>query len=335
MPPEWLVEEHRAIAAAGDDLVVVGGGGDEAWRRSPDGAWHPLPPVPDRGSFGFVQSLGDTVVVTGSSCSLSCESGVLRGYVLSDDGERWRSVDWPDRVRIDSETEFVPSGTTRERAVVFAGGADYSVDRTGSATELPGRRRSGVADCFVADRLVHVPLEHVPLEELAPDQVGPPEGAEPWLSSVPYRVDGVADLLPLDGSEPEWRRSEQQPPPFVSGFSSFYCGEDTMTLIGVGPDSGRELVYTASDDSWLVRGSNFVEVTGTAEVPRGWEHRVARSPDGRTVFVVVADPQRRRLFSRTDDGPWVDTGRSPTVVFSTAEGVYSFDHTTDTDLVRI
>ena len=124
-------------------------------------------------------------------------------------------------------------------------------------------------------------------------------------------------------------------PLITTGFTSFYCDEDATVLIGVGPDQGRELVHSATDDAWTVRDSNFVELTGTAELPRGWDQRVARSPDGRTEFVVLATPDERRLVSRTDDGPWVDMARSPTVVFATDEGVYAFDHTTDTDLVRI
>ena len=143
------------------------------------------------------------------------------------------------------------------------------------------------------------------------------------------------DVMRIDDGEPTWQRSEHEPPPFTTGFTSFYCDEDATVLIGVGPDQGRELVHSATDDAWTVRDSNFVELTGTAELPRGWDQRVARSPDGRTEFVVLATPDERRLVSRTDDGPWVDMARSPTVVFATDEGVYAFDHTTDTDLVRI
>lgn len=333
-PPDWLAEHHRSIAAAGEDLIVVGDGGRDVWRRSPDGRWHPLPPVPDRGHFGFVQSVGDTVVVTGSSCSFSCDSGVLRGYVLSADHDGWRSVDWPDRVRIDSETEFVPNGETDDMAMVFAGGTDYAVDAAGTARALPGRRISGVADCYLSDRIVHVPLEHRPSEP-TPEELAALERGEFRMWSVPYQVTGAADVMRIDDGEPTWQRSEHEPPPFTTGFTSFYCDEDATVLIGVGPDQGRELVHSATDDAWTVRDSNFVELTGTAELPRGWDQRVARSPDGRTEFVVLATPDERRLVSRTDDGPWVDMARSPTVVFATDEGVYAFDHTTDTDLVRI
>ena len=274
-------------------------------------------------------------MVTGSSCSFSCDSGVLRGCVLSDDHEGWRSVDWPDEVAINSEIEFVTDGETDDAAVVFAAGFSYAVDREGSARRLPRRGSGGVADCYFSDRIVHVPLDAVQLEQQSTEALAPPDGAVVHAMTVPYRVTGPANALRLDDSEPKWQRSEQQPPPFTTGSTSFYCDDDAAVLLGVGPDQGRELVYSATDDAWTVRDSNFVELTGTADLPRGWEQLVARSPDGRTVFVVLATPDTRRLFSRTDDGPWVDIGRSPTVVFATAEGVYAFDHTTDTDLVRI
>ncbi len=276
------------------------------------------------------KSVGDTVLVTGSSCGFPCEGGGLRGYLLSEDHEVWHEVDWPERVTVDSETEFVPTATTDAAAAISVAGRHYAIDEAGSVTSVPQRPFSSVAACDLGDRLVQVPIEVVPPEQQPPLDL---ERIDVW--PLQHRVAGAADLLVLGVEDPEWERSASAPPAFVTGSSSHLCGENTMTLIGLGPDLGRELVYSSADDSWTIRASNYVELAGSSRLPATWEDLDVSSPDGSTVFVVVAEVGRRRLLSRAGDGPWIDTVRSPLAVYATDEGVYTVDLEVGADLVRI
>lgn len=100
VPPVSLAETYTNVGAAGDDLVAMGDtrGSAVPEVRRPDGTWEDLPHLPERGQFGIVLSVGETVMAAGRKCSGECESGPLRMFLLSADRSEWRRLDPASRV---------------------------------------------------------------------------------------------------------------------------------------------------------------------------------------------------------------------------------------------
>lgn len=73
-----MASRHLAsVAAAGRDLVAIGDTTGSALPevRHPDGTWQDLPHLPERGEFGIVLSVGDTVVAAGRESAVTANRG--------------------------------------------------------------------------------------------------------------------------------------------------------------------------------------------------------------------------------------------------------------------
>jgi hypothetical protein len=301
-PPAWVGGVYGpAVAAAGEDLVFAGNpcdGHDPVLRRA-DGTWVQLPSPPD--PINVPVPVGDTVVLWGSDgCGGDAwfdDTPRLRMAMLSDDRTEWRRLDAPE-IEIGSETEAVTTGWSTDAAVVFADRANYLVDRAGIVTELPSGLTGSRAECVTAGHMVAVPQL---FDTTAP--VSPEVGTT-----------GSVSVLDLDTPDQGWQSRASVPTGTASGLGGDLCGPDGLSLIG--PTSAAD--YSLAEDAWTTSPSNFVELAGTSEVPSVWDGRAVWSPDGSTAFVALAD---RRVLAREDQGLWVDTGQTATVLVATTSEV--------------
>lgn len=326
---EWP-SDHRVsgVAASGPDLVMLAttgdpsaGAGYRVLRRSAEGGFADLPDLPTQGVFR-ITTAGPSVIVGGVSCGERsvCDGGPIVLYRLREDSSGWDQL-YAGTESISSEVEISTGwarsdyGSVRVDDQLFVVGPDGSLvvgPEGAPLREMPRLDAPGVGYaspmffCDFGARQVAIPATMQPVEGVT--------GIDPL-----GEVTGAVWQLSYDELETGWVQIADAPQGLSNLGATAECGGSTMTI----HSDGVEHAFDADTLSWTSRPESFEQLNGSPVFSLQQPGSITVAPDGVTVFAITGD----RVIVRPGGGPWTDSDKTASAVYSTSTSVIAIQGT--------